>query len=392
MSVLFYLGVILLSGLFFGRLVKHIKLPNVTGYLLAGLLLGPYITGILKADLVAELDVLSEIALGFIAFSIGSEFKLSYFKRVGITPVVIAVCEGLGAVAAVAVAMLLAGEPLPFALVIGAIASATAPAATIMVIKQYRAKGPLTQTLLSVVALDDAVALIAFGFSVAIAGTLQNAGGESSLLLSILSPVLEVVLAAVIGGALALAFTIPLRFFKKSSNRLCIAVAFIFLAAALADWAGASALLTTMVMGAVLVNICKSANEIMQLADSVTGPIFMMFFVISGAELNLSVLPTIGLVGVLYVVARVIGKWLGATVGAVLMKSDPAIKKYLGPTLIPQAGVAIGLTLVAQEVVPQYAQVIRAVVLCGTFIYEIIGPMVAKICLQRAGEILPENL
>ena len=179
MSVLFYLGVILLSGLFFGRLVKHIKLPNVTGYLLAGLLLGPYITGILKADLVAELDVLSEIALGFIAFSIGSEFKLSYFKRVGITPVVIAVCEGLGAVAAVAVAMLLAGEPLPFALVIGAIASATAPAATIMVIKQYRAKGPLTQTLLSVVALDDAVALIAFGFSVAIAGTLQNASARA---------------------------------------------------------------------------------------------------------------------------------------------------------------------------------------------------------------------
>lgn len=392
LSILFYLGVILLGGLLFGRLVKHLKLPNVTGYLLAGLLLGPYVTGILKADMVAGLDVISEVALGFIAFSIGSEFKLSYFRRVGITPVVIAICEGLGAVAAVAAAMLIAGQPLPFALVIGAIASATAPAATIMVIKQYRAKGPLTQTLLSVVALDDAVALIAFGFSVAIAGALQQNAGESSVLFSILSPVWEVLLAAVIGSALAVAFTIPLRHFKKSSNRLCIVVAFVFLASALADATGASALLTTMVMGAVLVNICKSANEIMQLADSVTGPIFMMFFVISGAELNLSVLPTIGVVGIVYVLARVAGKWLGATLGAVMMKSDPAIKKYLGPTLIPQAGVAIGLTLVAQEVVPQYAQVIRAVVLCGTFIYEIIGPMVAKICLQRAGEILPENL
>lgn len=392
MNILFYLSLILLCGLLFGRLVKHLKLPNVTGYLIAGLLLGPYVTGILPADLVFSLDVISQVALGFIAFSIGSEFKLSYFRRVGITPVVIAICEGLGAVAAVAAAMLMIGQPLPFALVIGAIASATAPAATIMVIKQYRAKGPLTQTLLSVVALDDAVALIAFGFSVAIAGTLQHTGEDKSLLLSILSPLWEVVLAAAIGSALAAAFTIPLRHFKKNSNRLCIIVAFVFMATALADLTGASALLTTMMMGAVLVNICKSADSIMQLADSVTGPIFMMFFVISGAELNLSVLPTIGVVGVTYVVARVIGKWLGATGGAVLMKADPAIKKYLGPTLIPQAGVAIGLTLVAQQVVPQYAQVIRAVVLCGTFIYEIIGPMAAKICLQRAGEILPENL
>ena len=205
MSILFYLSLILLCGLLFGRLVKHLKLPNVTGYLIAGLLLGPYVTGILPADLVSSLDVISEVALGFIAFSIGSEFKLSYFRRVGLTPVVIAVCEGLGAVAVVVIAMLLVGQPLPFALVIGAIASATAPAATIMVIKQYRAKGPLTQTLLSVVALDDAVALIAFGFSVAVAGALQNTGGETPLLLSILSPVWEVVLAAVIGGALAVA-------------------------------------------------------------------------------------------------------------------------------------------------------------------------------------------
>lgn len=391
-SVLFYLGIVLLGGLFFGRLVKHIKLPNVTGYLIAGLLLGPYVTRFLSAGLLAELDLVSEVALGFIAFSIGSEFKLSYFKKVGVMPIVIAIFEGLGAVLFVTVAMLAIGQPFPFAIVIGAIASATAPAATIMVIKQYQAKGPLTQTLLSVVALDDAVALISFGFSVAIARSMQSAGGSTPLLQSLLEPFLEIFLAAVIGTALALLFAVPLRYFKKKGNRLCITCAFIFLATALAEVTGASALLTTMIMSAVLVNISRSAPDILQLADSVTAPIYMMFFVISGAELNLAVLPEIGLVGVVYVLARVAGKWLGATGGAVLAHAGPSVKKYLGPTLIPQAGVAIGLTLVAQNVVPEFAQEIRAIVLCGTFIYEIIGPMVAKMCLKKAGEIKPENL
>lgn len=387
---MFYLGLILLAGLLFGRLVKQIKLPNVTGYLLAGLLLGPYVLKLLPVDLTQQLNFVSELALGFIAFSIGSEFKASYFKKVGLTPVVIALTEGLCAVFFVVGGMLMIGQPLSFSLVIGAIASATAPAATIMVIKQYKAKGPLTQTLLSVVALDDAVALIAFGFSVAIARSISNPG--SSLLLSILAPFKELLFAVIIGVALGFLFIVPLRFFKKNSNRLCIAVAFIFLSTALAKMFGASTLLTTMIMGAVLVNFCSSAPDIMKLTDSVTPPIFVMFFVVSGAELNISVLPTIGLVGIVYVVFRVVGKMVGATGGAILMKADKTVKKYLGPTLIPQAGVAIGLTLVAQEAVPEHASVIRAVILCATLIYEIVGPMISKICLQKAGEIKAENM
>ena len=379
------LAVILLSGLLCGRLVKHLRLPNVTGYLLAGLLLGPYVIGFLQEGFVSQLDFISEMALAFIAFSIGGEFKASYFKRVGATPIVIAIFEGLGAVVIVVAALLVSGQSLPFSLILGAIASATAPAATVMVIKQYKAKGPLTSTLLSVVALDDAVALIAFGFSVALAKNLTGAG--SSLLASLGEPLLEVGLSLALGAALGCAFLFPLRFFKKDSNRLCIAVAFIFLGTALADMLGASALLTNMVMGAALVNLCKSAPDIFRIADSVTPPIFMMFFVVSGAELNLSVLPTVGVAGVVYIVMRVAGKWLGATLGAVVMRADPVIKKYLGPTLIPQAGVAIGLTLVAQDVVPEYAPAIRAIVLCGTLIYEIFGPMVSKLCLTRAGEI-----
>lgn len=379
------LAVILLSGLLCGRLVKHLRLPNVTGYLLAGLLLGPYAIGFLQEGFVSRLDFISEMALAFIAFSIGGEFKASYFRRVGATPIVIAIFEGLGAVIAVVAALLAAGQNLPFSLILGAIASATAPAATVMVIKQYKAKGPLTSTLLSVVALDDAVALIAFGFSVALAKNLTGAG--ASIMASLGEPVLEVGLSLVLGAALGAAFLIPLRFFKKDSNRLCIAVAFIFLGTALADMLGASALLTNMVMGAALVNLCKSAPDIFRIADSVTPPIFMMFFVVSGAELNLAVLPTVGVAGIVYIVMRVAGKWLGATLGAAVMRAEPVIKKYLGPTLIPQAGVAIGLTLVAQDVVPEYAPAIRAIVLCGTLIYEIFGPMVAKLCLTRAGEI-----
>ncbi len=390
MDILFYLGTILLAGLLFGRLVKFCKLPNVTGYLLAGLILGPYVLRILPADVVSKLDLVSDVALGFIAFSVGSQFKTSYFKRVGFTPVVIAITEALGAVVLVTVGLIAAGQSVPFSIVLGAIAAATAPAATIMVIKQYRAKGPLTETLLSVVALDDAVALIAFGFAVTLAKGM-TAGVGGSLLVSILKPFLEILTALALGAILAILFTVPLRFFKKSGNRLCIIAAFVFLATALANLLGVSALLTTMAMSAVFVNVYKSPDDIMKLADSITQPIFVMFFVVSGAELNLTVIPTIGLVGVVYVVLRVAGKWLGATLGGVLMKADSAIKKYLGPTLIPQAGVAIGLTLVAQQVVPEHAQVIRAVVLCATFIYEIIGPAVAKLCLVKAGEIKTEN-
>ena len=220
------------------------------------------------------------------------------------------------------------------------------------------------------VALDDAVALIAFGFSVALAKSLSGSGAFK--LSSLLAPLGEVALSLLLGAALGALFLLPLHFFKKDSNRLCITVAFVFLGTALADMVGASALLTNMVMGAALVNLTKSAPDIFRIADFVTPPIFTMFFVVSGAELNLSVLPVVGLAGAVYIITRVAGKWLGASLGAAVMHADPVIKKYLGPTLIPQAGVAIGLTLVAREIVPEHAAAIRAIVLCGTLIYEII--------------------
>lgn len=386
LNLLYYLAVLLFSGLIFAKLIKKLKLPDVTGYLIGGLLIGPSVLGLLPAATAENLALISDMALAFIAFTVGGEFKLSYFKRVGATPIVIAIFESLLAVALVALGLIVTGAAVPFALVLSAIAAATAPAATIMVIKQYKARGPVTETLLAVVAIDDAVALIAFGFAVAVAQTMTNPAG-ASVLASILSPVVEVVGALVLGAVLGFAFTFALRFFKTKDTRLALVIGFVFLGSSLATALGFSALLLCMMLGATYSNLSKTSSEIYNLCDHLTPPLFMMFFVLSGADLDLSVLPSIGLVGVIYVVLRVAGKWLGAALGAKLMKAPAPVCKYLGPALIPQAGVAIGLTFVAQTVVPHYAGTIRAVVLCATLIYELIGPACSKATLQKAGEI-----
>ena len=385
-NTLFYLALILFSGLICGRAVKHIKLPNVTGYLIAGLLLGPHILKLVPTNLIGSLELISEMALAFIAFSIGSEFKLSYLKKVGLTPIVIAILEGLAATFLVTLALVLSGFDIKVALLLGAIASATAPAATIMVVKQFNAKGPVTETLLSVVALDDAVALIAFGFSMAIVNSLQNPN-KASLIMAIISPFIEIIGSVVLGFLLGLLFTIPLRYFKKASNRTIITTGFVFLGSALATMLGLSPLLLCMCMGAMLININKSGNEIMGLVDNVTPPIFLMFFVVSGMELDITSIPKIGVIGIIYVICRVIGKVAGAYIGAAIMKAPAPVKKYLGYSLVPQAGVAIGLSLIAANTLPELGQAIRTVVLCATFIYELTGPTITKLSLEKAGEI-----
>lgn len=385
LSVLFYLSLILLSGLLFGRAVKYIKLPNVTGYLLAGIILGPYVLKVLPSNLVHQLEIVPEMALAFIAFIIGSEFKVSYFKKVGIKPVLIALFEALTAAVLVFGALMIFGVDFQIAIILAAIASATAPAATVMVIKQYGAKGPLTKTLLSVVALDDAISLIAFGMAFSIVSTLRDPG--SSLVISILMPFIEIIGSLAAGIILGIAFRIVLKYFKKDSNRLIISVGFIFLASSLASMFGLSTLLTSMALGATLVNIYNDSNIIFSIADSVTPPIFLMFFVVSGAELNLTVIPQIGLIGIIYLLARTIGKVSGAYAGTLIAKSPKEVRNNLGMTLIPQAGVAIGLSLLIFKTYPDIGTTIKTVVLCATFIYEIVGPVFAKIGLKRAGEI-----
>ena len=386
MDALLSLAIILLTGLIFEKIIRLFKLPNVTGYLIGGLLIGPSVLNLVTEGQLESLSFVSSIALGFIAFSIGGEFKMSYFKRVGLTPIIIAIFESLMAVFMVTGTLILFGFDKAFSIVLGAIAAATAPAATIMVIKQYKAKGSLTETLLSVVALDDAVALIAFGVAVAISQMINNPSG-ANLLSQIASPVIEILMSLVIGGILGFLLVLPVRFYKDDASRQSLIYIFIFIALYIASKGGYSDLLTIMAMGAVFTNLSNESLKLMRIADVMTPPIFMAFFVISGADLKLSILPSIGLVGIIYVVIRSVGKVLGASIGANLSKSDANIRKYLGFALLPQAGVAIGLTVVAKTVVPQYAETIRAVILCGTLIYELIGPAVSKWALTKAGDI-----
>ncbi|NLA87699.1 MAG: cation:proton antiporter, partial [Clostridiales bacterium] len=272
------------------------------------------------------------------------------------------------------------------AIVLGAIAAATAPAATIMVVKQYKARGPVTEMLLSVVALDDAVALIAFGFAVTIAKAMTG-GSNDAVIISVLKPFGEILLALAVGGAVGALFKLPLKFFRKSGNRIVIMCGLVFLAGGLAELLHVSELLACMAAGMVFCNISSESEEIAKLSDLITPPIFLLFFAVSGAQLDITLIPSIGVIGILYVVFRVVGKMGGAYLGGKIMKVPKVVNRYLGPTLIPQAGVAIGLVAVSQTVVPEYADQLRAVILCGTLIYEIVGPAITKIALVKAGEI-----
>lgn len=386
LTTLFYLSLILLSGLIFGRAVKILKLPNVTGYLLAGLVLGPYCLKVFSVEMVSELELISEMALAFIAFSIGAEFKISYLKKIGSMSVIIAVTAAVLATVLVVISLVLIGVDFETALLLGAIASATAPAATVMVVKQYNAKGPVSEMLLSVVAIDDAVALILFGFSMAVVNTLKNPG-QASLSMSVVMPLIEIAGSFILGFILGVIFRIPLRYFKKESNRLIIITGFVFLASAAATMLGLSPLLFCMSLGATVVNFVDSAKSIFSLADQVTPPLYLMFFVVSGAELDITILPKIGFIGLMYIISRFLGKVIGSSVGSIITKAPETVKKYLGFTLIPQAGVAIGLSLLASQKLPENAATIRTVVLAATFIYELTGPVLTKISLKKAGEI-----
>lgn len=385
MQVIYYtLFVLFITGLVVSRGAKKLHLPNVTAFLFAGLLIGPYALKLVSADMIEEMEFVSEIALGLIAYLIGSEFKLSFFKRVGLTPIVIALCEASMATILVVVVVVAFGFPLPLALVLGAIAAATAPAATVMVIKQYKARGPVTENLLSVVAIDDAIALIIFGINAAIARTLV---ASNFSFVSLLAPLIEIGGSLLVGGVLGIGLTFGFKQFASRGNRLTLLVAFVVLGLYLSIVIHGSALLLVMMMSAVVTNLYDDNEIMLEQINRFTPPVFMLFFVLSGAHLNIRLLPTVGFLGIIYLIMRVVGKVSGAYLGATLMKAPDNIKKYLGPSLIPQAGVAIGLSYVAQGIVPMYAPQIQLIILCATLIYELIGPVTTKWTLQQAGEI-----
>lgn len=386
LNVYIYLAIALLLGLLASKVTKKIHLPNVTGYIIIGLIAGPYVLKLLPLQVVENFSVISDIALGFIAFSIGAEFKLSYLKKVGKAPVIIAIAEALGAVLLVDIVLILTGNDIAFSLVLGSIAAATAPAATLMVVRQYKAKGPLTNTLLPVVAIDDAVALMIFGLSVAIAKVIHS--HESvSLLSTIIEPMVEIGGALLFGAILGVILNYLTKWFTGRGNRLSSTFAMVLICIGVSNLFGLSALLACMAMSGVYVNISSVGDQVFELVDRITPPIFILFFFISGADLDITILPTVGLIGVLYIVFRVIGKMLGVAIGAKISHAEPVVTKYLGYTLIPQAGVAIGLATIAMTVVPEYGAQIRTIILCGTVIYELIGPVITKSALIKAGEI-----
>ena len=416
-EVLLSIAVAMFAGLLMSRVVKPLKLPAVTGYLIAGLLIGPFVLGRLGVDglgftsfnAVEAMKPISEVALGFIAFNIGNEFRLSQLRIIGKQATVVAIVQALRATVLVDACLLglhfLMPDKItvPVAITLGAIATATAPAATLMVVNQYKAKGPLVDILLPVVALDDAVGLIVFSVSLGIAKSLQ--GGTSVSAVNILvNPLLEVFASFAMGAMLGLIFTFVERYFHSRSKRLCVAVTFVILAVSLSMLEiripgtqiefGFSSLLVCMMMATIFCNICPNSEELMAKTDRWTAPLFVLFFVISGSELDLSVFRDVSavLIGVVYILARSTGKYFGAAVSTRLTKCQPQVQKWLGITLLPQAGVALGMSITVAEQLGQDGAIIRSIVLFSVLIYELVGPTLTKMALTKAGEIQPREV
>ena len=410
MNILLSVSVALLAGLLMTRIFKRFKLPSVTAYLVAGVLIGPYCIGALGInglgfethDSVEALSLISEVALGFIAFSIGNEFRLGDLKKTGKQALVIGVLQAVGALLIVDLALLAVHFIIPEklslsqVLTLGAIATATAPAATLMVVRQYKAKGPLTKLLLPIVALDDAVGLIAFAVSFGIAKTLIS--GEIDIVSIIVNPMVEIVCSLILGAIMGFVLTHLEKLFNSNTNRLNLTIAFVFLTASISmiDFhigvvhIHFSSLLVCMMLGTVFCNLCPLSHDLMGASDKWTSPLFALFFVISGAELELSVFVDIAIVaiGVIYIVSRCIGKYYGAFFSAKAVKCSPEICKYLGITLFPQAGVALGMCATAMQLGAEGA-LIRNITLFAVLVYELFGPVFTRMALTAAGEIKP---
>ncbi|MBO5247753.1 MAG: cation:proton antiporter [Clostridia bacterium] len=412
-TTLLSVSIALLAGLLMTRLFKRLKLPSVTAYLIAGVLVGPHCLGMLQKDGLgftshegmAGLAMISEVALGFIAFSIGNEFRLSELKKTGKQATVIGIFQALVATAFVDLALcgihLLMPEtlPLPTVLVLGAIATATAPAATLMVVRQYKAKGPLTKLLLPIVALDDAVGLVVFAVSFGIARAM--ASGSVDLVSILVNPIVEIAASLLLGAIMGWVLTILEKLFNSNTNRLNLTIAFVFLTVSLAMiefhigpvHVQFSSLLVCMMLGTVFCNLCPLSHDLMERSDKWTSPLFALFFVISGAELNLGILKNgyVVLAGIIYILARSAGKYVGTFASSKMVKCEPQICKYLGITLLPQAGVALGMCTIAAATPELGAsgEIIRNITLFAVLIYELVGPVLTRMSLQAAGEISP---
>ena len=411
-EVLITLSIALLSGLLLSRLAKKMGLPAVTAYLVAGVLIGPFCLGRLGFGFNEEFNppqhysILCDLALGFIAFAIGNEFRLAQLKKIGKQATVIGIAQALVTTVVVDIALIALSFilpegylPLPAAIILGAVATATAPAATLMVVRQYKAKGPVTDILLPVVALDDAVGLVIFAISFGVAGAVNT--GTIDAVSMIVNPILEVVLSIALGAVMGFLFTFCEKFFHSRSKRMAISVTFVMLTVAISSMKfeiggvhiAFSSLLACMMLGTIFCNICDFSEELMERADRWTVPLLVLFFVISGAELDLSVFKNwiYIVIGMAYIVFRCIGKYFGARFSAKATKCDDNIVKYLGITLFPQAGVALGMASQALEFGGDIGVLVQSITLFSVLIYELVGPYLTKVALTKAGDIKPHG-
>ena len=412
-QMLICLSIALIAGLLMSRLAKAVNLPAVTSYLVAGLLLGPFVLGRLglsglgigfgSLEQVEGYGVVTQVALGFIAFVIGNEFRLSSLRSMGQQAITVGIAQAVITTALVDVALV--GVHLLFpqvlslasAITLGSIAAATAPAATLMVVKQYKAKGPLTHLLLMVVAIDDAVGLVLFSASYGVANALEQ--GHMDLLSVVVEPLMEILLSLLLGAVAGYLLNLLEVYFHSRSKRMSLSVAFVLLTVGVSLLevevggvrCGFSLLLVCMMTGTVFCNVCPTSEELMDRLDRWVSPINILFFVLSGAELDLTILtnPMVLLIGVVYIVARSAGKISGSYLSCRATSCSPAIQKYLGITLLPQAGVALGMAATAAEL--SDGHMVRNVVLFSVLVYELVGPTLTKISLVAAGEIRPEG-
>ena len=412
-QMLICLSIALIAGLLMSRLAKAVNLPAVTSYLVAGLLLGPFVLGWLglsglgigfgSLEQVEGYGVVTQVALGFIAFVIGNEFRLSSLRSMGQQAITVGIAQAVITTALVDVALV--GVHLLFpqvlslasAITLGSIAAATAPAATLMVVKQYKAKGPLTHLLLMVVAIDDAVGLVLFSASYGVANALEQ--GHMDLLSVVVEPLMEILLSLLLGAVAGYLLNLLEVYFHSRSKRMSLSVAFVLLTVGVSMLevevggvrCGFSLLLVCMMTGTVFCNVCPTSEELMDRLDRWVSPINILFFVLSGAELDLTILsnPLVLLVGVVYIASRSLGKIGGAYASCRATKCSPSIQKYLGITLLPQAGVALGMAAGAAQL--SDGHMVRNVVLFSVLVYELVGPTLTRMALTAAGEIRPEG-
>ncbi len=391
MNIFIKLTLVLSFGLLGGRVARRFNLPNVTGYLIGGLFLGPSFLGIITPTDLPVINFVNELALSAIAFNIGGEFLIKTIRRLGKEVFIITVFEVVGVVSLVfSIMYFLMDQSFVFSIIAASMSAATAPAGTMMVIRQYRAKGVMTDTILPVAALDDAMGIMVFGLTLSLAKVSIGQVSGSPLML-VLAPFLEILFSLGLGFILGLILSKLTQYVKSQEELTPFILIFIIASSGLAMALNLSSLLSSMMMGAVFINVANKPGRVFNSINGFITPFNVLFFAFAGSTLNLSILTQIGLLGLSYVFARMTGKVLGTTIGAHVAKSEPVVKKYLGWALLPQGGISIGLSMIVKAQLPQYSDSIVTLILFSVLVFEIAGPILAKVAITKAGEIGLEN-